>query len=282
MRNWFYKLAKTPFFGRFMVRWENPLPVNQHQEWHAFSVKSKTGALLQGLWSSVQGNARGTIVLGHPMGKEAKGYFLKHGYLKLYQECGLNVVVFDFTGFGESSQGNFSFFEDISAIGDFAATKFNSLPLFYHGISLGGQWSTVTFTERHTYDFAILESIPTTLEEFWIKFPMPYYVLKLLYFFMPRYAKKVRMIDRISELNRIKALLLIYSETDNYTPVSMGVRFRDKSNVPTELWTVENAEHAKIIKSAHRKAYEEKIQTFVKACLVDYDKARVPAPFNKS
>lgn len=253
-----------------MVRWENPLPVNQRHEWNGFSVNSKTGALLKGLWAPARGNATGTIVLGHPMGKDAKGYFLKHGYLELYQECGLNVVVFDFTGFGESSQGNFSFFEDVSAIGDFAATKFRSLPLFYHGISLGGQWSTIAFTERHAYDFAILESIPTTLEEFWIKFPIPYKVLKLLYLVMPEYAKKVRMIDRINELTRIRSLLLIYSETDHFTPVSMGVRFQHNSNVPAELWTVENAEHAKIIKSAHRKAYQEKIQTFIKACLVDY------------
>ena len=181
MKAWIYKFAKTPFFGRFMVRWENPLPVNQRQEWNSFSVKSKTGALLQGLWASAHGNAKGTIVL---------------------------------------------------------------------------------------------ESIPTTLEEFWVKFQIPYYVLNILYFFMPGYAKKVRMIDRIRELNRIKSLLLIYSETDHYSPVSMGVRFKHNSNVPTELWTVEDAEHAKIIKSAHRKAYEEKIQTFVRVCLVDYDRAR--------
>jgi hypothetical protein len=87
------------------------------------------------------------------------------------------------------------------------------------------------------------------------------------------------MIDRIRELNRIRSLLLIYSETDDYSPVSMGVRFKNNSNVPTELWTVENAEHAKIIKSAHRKAYEEKIQTFIRVCLIDHDKARISTSF---
>ncbi|HKZ38057.1 MAG TPA: hypothetical protein VJ184_10420, partial [Chryseolinea sp.] len=81
------------------------------------------------------------------------------------------------------------------------------------------------------------------------------------------------------ELNRIKSLLLIYSETDHYSPVSMGVRFKNHSNVPTELWTVEDAEHAKIIKSAHRKAYEEKLQSFVRACLVDYYEASASTHF---
>ena len=98
----FFKLAKTPFFGRFMVKWGNPLPPNLRQEWNSFSVKSKTGGLLQGLWAPAgNGAALGTIVLGHPMGKDAKGYFLKNGYGKLYQSCGLNVIVFDFNGFGE-------------------------------------------------------------------------------------------------------------------------------------------------------------------------------------
>jgi fermentation-respiration switch protein FrsA (DUF1100 family) len=88
---------------------------------------------------------------------------------------------------------------------------------------------------------------------------------------MPAYAKKVRMIDRISELNRIRSLLLIYSETDIYTPVSMGKRFRNKSNKPAELWTVRNAEHAKIIKSNHKAEYEEKLVAFIDRCLGLYE-----------
>lgn len=254
-----------------MVKWENPLPAGERTEWNPFTVNSNSGALLKGLWSSASQQAQGTIVLGHPMGKEAKGYFLKNCYKTLYHECSLNVIVFDFNGFGESSQGNFSFFEDIIAIGDFAALQFPSLPLFYHGISLGGQWSTVSFTQEHVFDFALLESIPTTLDEFWVRYPLAYRFLKLLYLFMPRYAKKVRMIDRISELKRIRSLLLIYSEADEYTPVSMGIRFKNKSNVPADLWTVKEGEHAKIIKSNCSTEYQEKLKSHVKACLKNYN-----------
>jgi hypothetical protein len=53
----------------------------------------------------------------------------------------------------------------------------------------------------------------------------------------------------------------------------MGLRFQKNSNVPAELWTVEDGEHAKIMKSAHRKAYEKKLQTFVKDCLLEYRKS---------
>jgi hypothetical protein len=268
MRAILYKVAKKPFFGRFMVKWENPLPPAKRGEWNSFSVKSSSGGLLKGLWSPAnEVPPVGTIVLGHPMGKEAKGYFLKNGYAELYKACGLNVIVFDFNGFGESSHGNFSFYEDVISIGNFAGKKFPSLPIFYHGISLGGQWSTIAFTQQHNFDFALLESIPTTLDEYWIKFPVAYRVLKILYLVMPRYAKKVRMIDRISEIKGIKRLLFIYSETDDYTPVAMGKRFINKSNVPAELWTVQHAEHAKIIKSQHQDAYKEKLKGFIEECL---------------
>src|SRR5918993_1700793 len=270
MRSAFYKIAKKPFFGRFMVRWENPLHDDERQHWNPFTVKSKSGSLLQGLWSPANNEAQGTIVLGHPMGKEAKGYFLKNDYRSLYHACSLNVIVFDFNGFGESSHGNFSFFEDVIAVGNFAASQFPSIPLLYHGISLGGQWSTISFTQDHMFDFALLESIPTTLEEFWVRYPVAYRFLKLLYLFMPRYAKKVRMIDRIAELKRIWSLLLIYSEQDQYTPVSMGIRFKNKTNVPAELWTVKEGEHAKIIKSGCRIEYQEKLKSYVTACLKTY------------
>jgi hypothetical protein len=271
MRAWLYKIAKLPFFGRFMVKWENPLNHDTQKDWNPFSVRSESGGLLQGLWSETpHPNPVGTIVLGHPMGKEAKAYFLKNGYPELYRACGLNVVVFDFNGFGESSHGNFSFYKDVIAVGNFASQKFSSLPMFYHGISLGGQWSTIAFTENHDYDFALLESIPTTLEEFWIRFPLAHRMLQILYFMMPGYAKKVRMIDRISELKRIKSLLLIYSESDIYTPASMGRRFQQNSNVPAELWLVENAEHAKIIKSPHRNEYQDKLRNFISVCLQNF------------
>jgi pimeloyl-ACP methyl ester carboxylesterase len=257
-----------------MIKWENPLSPADRTKWASFTVQSESGATIKGLCMTALTPGRGTIVLGHPMGKDAKGYFLKNDYGYLYHRCGLNVIAFDFNGFGESTMGNFSYFEDINAVGRFAVEKYPAIPLFYHGISMGGQWSTVAFTENHPYDFALLESIPTTLEEFWTRYPWPYRVLKLLYLLMPAYAKKVRMIDRISELKRIRALLLIYSETDHYTPVSMGERFKSKSNVPTELWTVRNAEHAKIIRSPHKEEYKEKLVAFIKACLGQHESVK--------
>jgi predicted alpha/beta-fold hydrolase len=238
-----YRLIKKPFFGRFMVKWQNPLTIEQQKEWQTLQVKSKSGGTIYGLFAkSFTDNAKATIVLGHPMGKEAKGYFLKNGYTDLLQKNGFNTLVFDINGFGESTHGNFSYFEDIVAIGIEASKMTPNISIGYFGISLGGQWATIAFAdENHTYDFAIIESAATSLDEFWINFPTAYKTLKVLNIFLPKFKKKINMKERIKEAKRLKSLLLIYSNIDTLTPVAMGKVFKENSPVPTELWTVDNA-----------------------------------------
>ncbi|MBD2702880.1 alpha/beta hydrolase [Spirosoma sp. BT702] len=256
-----YKLLKKPFFGNFMVKWRSPLLPDQQKEWIPVSVKSKSGGILKGLLAkSKTAEEKATIVLGHPMGKEAKGYFIKNGYTDLLRKHGFNTLVFDINGFGESTFGNFSYQEDIVAISIKASELTPDIPIGYHGISLGGQMATIAFADpNHTFSFAIVESAATTLEEFWIKFPVAYKTLRLFNFLMPAFRKKVRMIDRIKEAKHLKSLLLIYSKTDDWVSVDMGMRFKENSPVETELWTVETAKHAAIMKSEHKDKYMEKI-----------------------
>ena len=255
-----YKLIKYPFFGSYMVRWRNPLSEAQQKEWQPVSVRSKSGAIIQGLFAEAHHSPKATIVLGHPMGKEAKGYFIKRGYTALLRDHGFNVLAFDINGFGESSHGNFSYFEDIIAIGTKARELSPHLPIGYHGISLGGQWAVVAFAdESHPYQFAIVESAATTLDEFWKRFPGAYRVLRLLNVLLPRYKEKIKMVERIKEAKHLRSLLLIYSRSDEWIPLTMGERFRANAPVPTELWVVDQAKHAEIMKSTYREAYQQKI-----------------------
>lgn len=252
-----------------MVKWQNPLTLEQQKEWKQLRVKSKSGAIIAGLFAkALTDQAKATIVLGHPMGKEAKGYFLKNGYTDLLRKNGYNTVVFDLNGFGESTHGNFSYFEDIVAIGIEAYALTPDIPIGYFGISLGGQWATIAFAdEEHQYNFAIIESAATSLDEFWINFPFAYKTLKILNVLLPKYRKKIIMKERINEATKLKSLLLIYSENDDWTPVSMGKSFKENSPVPTELWTVKNAQHAAIMKSEHKAAYEQKIVSYFDSSL---------------
>jgi pimeloyl-ACP methyl ester carboxylesterase len=260
-----YKFLKKPFFGPYMVKWQNPLTTAQQNDWKSVQTISNSGGKIYALFASaLTKNAKATIVLGHPMGKGAKGYFFKNGYTDLLRRNGYNTLVFDFNGFGESTHGNFSYFEDIIAMGLEASKLTPNLPIGYFGISLGGQWAIIAFTDKqHNYDFAIIESAATSLDEFWINFPLAFKVLKTLNFILPRFKKKIHMKERIKDLKNLKSILFIYSEMDNLTPVHMGKVLRDNCSVPSELWTIKNATHANIMKSEHKKEYEQKIIAFL-------------------
>jgi alpha/beta superfamily hydrolase len=262
----FYKLFKMPFVGSFMVKWRSPLTEAEKTEWQNVSVKSKSGGVIKGLFASAKTpQAKATIVLGHPMGKEAKAFFLKNGYTDLLRNNGFNTLIFDFNGFGESSNGSFSYFEDVLAI---ASTVPAGLPVGYHGVSLGAQWALIAFADQsHPFKFAIIESASATTEEFWIKYPTAYKVLKVLNFILPRYAQKIRPVERIKELKNLDSLLLIYSLTDEWTPAEMGERLKANSPVPTELWTVEDAQHTGIMKSDYKEAYQQKILEYFNGAL---------------
>ena len=259
-----YKLIKRPFFGSFMVRWRSPLSAAEQGDWQLVRIPSRSGATIQGLLGYATAPVvKAVIVMGHPMGKEAKGYFIKHGYTNWLRQHGYHTLVFDINGFGESTRGSFSFYEDILAVGAEAARRFADVPVGYFGVSLGAQWATVAFTnEAHPYRFAILESPPSTLEEFWVKFPLAYLALRTMNWLAPRYARRINTLERIKEVKHLRSLLLIYSQSDRWTPASMGERYRERSSVPTELWLVEQAEHAQIMKSDHRAAYRKKILAF--------------------
>lgn len=264
-----YKLFKMPFVGSFMVKWRSPLTEDEKTDWQPVSAKSKSGGLIKGLFARARTpDAKATIVLGHPMGKEAKAFFLKNGYTDLLRDNGFNTLIFDFNGFGESTNGSFSYFEDVLAIAAKVPGITPGLPIGYHGVSLGAQWALIAFTDQsHPFKSAIIESASATTEEFWVKYPAAYKMLKVLNFLLPRYAKKIRPVERIKEVKNLQSLLLIYSDTDEWTPVEMGERLKANSPVPTELWTVENAAHTGIMKSAHQEEYKQKILAYFNANL---------------
>ncbi len=262
----FFKLIKKPFFGKFMVKWKNPMTEKDKIDWTELSFQSNSGALLKGLYASSRcSKAKATIVLGHPMGKEAKGFYLKNGYTDILRNNGYNVLIFDINGFGESEVGNFLYHKDIIAAGKVAEDIFPEVPLGYLGISLGGQWATIAFAEDHNYEFAIVESAANTLEEFWIKFPMANIVLKVMGFLNPRLKKKICMIDRIKDAHSLKEVLFIYLDNDELIKDNAGTLFSKAIPIPSEVHVISNTKHAQIPKSSSRDQYFNTIISFFDA-----------------
>lgn len=258
-----YEILKKPFFGRFRVPWKNPLSEEDKVHWQALDIQSKSGANIKALWRDAK-EARGTIVLGHPMGKAAKGVFLKNGHAKRLIEEGFNVMVFDFNGFGESEMGNFDYYDDAEAVAQVAKEKSDGLPLGYHGQSLGGMWVCPTLSkDNNPFEYIIIESASTTLPEFWVHYPTAYKLLKLWFFFTPKKAKHISFISHIPKLQNVKKLFLIYSDADKYSPLEMGERYRQASTIETELWNASGSEHALAFKSHPDEYWDKTVGFFV-------------------
>lgn len=268
MKTWLWQLLKRPFFGRFMVPWRNPLSDAARQDWTIEKVVSRSGADLVAWFAHARRPARATVVLGHPMGKDAKGFFLTHGYADLLRDHGLNVVVFDFNGFGESPQGSFAFQEDVLAVGRVAKQLTPTLPIAYHGISLGGQWGALAMASaEHPFELAIIESAATSLPEFWVRETIPRLTFVLAAVLTPGYLRRIHAVERFREARGLRHVLFVYSRVDDWTPLWMGERYREACPVPSTMWVADSAEHARIMRSNEREAYIGQLLSFYEAHL---------------
>lgn len=262
LRKKVYTLLKWPFFHRFMVEWRNPLDAEEYKKWIKDTIKSDSGARIRVMASKCDANTRGVMVLAHPMGKEAKGYFLKRKYSDLYKRNGYHVVVFDFNGFGESTQGSFSYESDVLAVGKYAANLFPDLPLGYHGVSFGGMWGIIAFKRHHPYTFALVESAATSLGAFCKLFPVYNIMYKALAFLFFRLEREVNMINQVKHIKKLNRVLFLYTSIDEWVPLKMGEEYHEKCAIPSELWVTNTARHGEIIRSQDKIAYQQKVISF--------------------
>lgn len=245
-RPFFFRVFKKPFFGRYQIEWRWPSDYNMRDSWENVSFVSGTRSIIRGLYGRARTvNPTGTIVCCHPMGAIAKGFFLKNGIADRFRDEGFNVLLFDFNGFGESTDGDFYLYKDILAAGIFAKGISSDLPVGLYGISFGAAMAICSFSKKdNPYKAAVLESPFTTLREYWSQFPIPALVLKTGSTLLPHVERKVRPIAHVSKIKNTSNILWIYSDTDRDTPLEMGLRLKSACNINSELLVISGAKHA--------------------------------------
>lgn len=242
----FFRLFKKPFFGRFQKEWRWPSGYIERSSWEPVKFISMTHSIISGLYGpAIKMKPKGTIVCCHPMGTMAKGFFLKNGIADRFRIEGYNILLFDFNGFGESTDGNFYLNKDILAAGLYAKEKDSSLPVGLYGISFGAAMALCAFSKiNNPYKAAVLESPFTTLAEYWSKFPIPSMVLKTGSTILPWKEREVRPIYHAERIKNTTDILWIYSDTDTDTPLDMGRRFMETCNINSQLMVIPGAKHA--------------------------------------
>jgi len=243
-----YRILKTPFFGKFRKPWTFPRAENP-QDWQPLQIASGSRARLACLFGAAHGTpAAGNVLLAHPMGSEAKGFFLRDGHARFLRDNGFNVLLFDFNGFGESEEGNFGYVEDVLAAGRELRRLAPGLPTAVFGSSFGGARALCSLARAdHGFSVAVFESVFTSLKEYWGRFPVANAVLTALSALLPELERSLRPIAQVGMLRGVRKVVFLYGDGDRWTPLEMGTRLFESCNLDRAdrvLWTMAGARHA--------------------------------------
>jgi fermentation-respiration switch protein FrsA (DUF1100 family) len=248
----YWKYLKKPFFGRFRVNWQWNESFGDISMWEKVEFHSKSGALIKGIFgNSLSSKVKGNIVCSHPMVTSAKGFFIRNGHAEMLRKNGFNILLFDFNGFGESGDGDYRLAEDILAAGNFMAKFSPKYKVGFYGVSFGGALGICACSNAdQPYISAVFESPFTTLEEFWSRWFITKYWLKLGYILFPKAMSEMRPIDRIKDIGSLKKILFISGDKDKMIPTEMGNRLKTASPISSDYWIVSGAAHTRCYTTA--------------------------------
>lgn len=252
-----FRALKWPFFRKYSGGQASALSPGD-EDWEVVSFPAGSGRDLKGLLgAATTGRAKAAVVLAHPMTRSAKRFFLKNGVARRLREHGLDVLLFDFNGFGESESGNFDYPNDLIMAGNYLRGRSQASTLGVLGVSFGAAWALCALSrEAHPFEAAVLDSPFARLEEYWSKFLFPYLVLKTLSRIMPDLSNDLRPSSQATLAHSVKRALFIYGTEDDVTPPNVGTRLlqcleaspASGEGLSCSLWTVDGARHTK---SAH-------------------------------
>lgn len=271
MKNMAYRLFKKPFFGRFVRPWRWPENVDQSQ-WQRLSVESESGARISALLAPAQTpEAKGAVLMSHPMGVVAKGFWMKYGHAEMLRQAGYHVMVFDLNGFGESTSATMDFPLDVLAAGQALQAQYPDLPVAVFGSSMGAAMSVCAMAQpKHPFKAAVLESAFPTLLHFWSRYPIPKLGIQFSKIVYPAGERSLRPTYAAEHLVGSPDMLMIYGDADEFTPIKDGKLLWQalKHRTQTEFWQVPGAKHTHAY-AAQPKEYAQKVIGFLDGHLVE-------------
>lgn len=263
-----HRILRKPFFGRFEVPWRMP-EGEEARGWQRVSIPSPTGASLAGLIGEAEASARGVLVLAHPMGKAAKGFWLRYGHAALFRSAGFHVLLFDFNGFGESAPKSFDYPSDALAAGRFAQARYPALAVGLVGASFGAGWGLCSMArEGSPYRAAVLEGVFPSLPDFWRHYPIAHAFLRASQFVWPRMEREMRPEQHAARIVGNPEVLIIQGEDDPFTPPAHGERVLRAmgKHAQADLWVLPRVEHTFAYRD-QREAYTGRVVPFLQGAL---------------
>jgi uncharacterized protein len=256
------KKLKHLFFGKYLNPQLPAKPANW-QETGFYNGQTR----LKGLYHKT-GNAKGVIVMVHPMVNVGKYFFHERGHADMFVRNGYHVLTFDMNGFGESDNDYFDFPGDILAAAKHAGELFPGLPIGFFGISLGANNGIIALTDaNHPFRAAVIEnSITANTDYYKVRNRSLYYFLKTGRFLFPKTFRPYQFHLYMPDIKNVKKILLIYGKQDEISPPRHGRILQAKSAVEAELF-INDSEHGRA-NLTEPDVYEQQVIGFFDACLV--------------
>jgi uncharacterized protein len=260
------RFIKSPLLGRYTADWTWPR-TSDPAAWEQLSIASRSGASLAALYGIGHGCRKGVVVCAHPLRRDAKSFFLRSGRADLLRRNGYDVLLFDFNGFGESSQGDFNYTHDVLAAAQYACERAKGLPVHALGACFGAVWLLGAATLDDPFSAIILEAPSTTMQEFYARQRVASAFFGLLWRLFPKSAAAASPIDCAAKLAGTPQLLLVGGLDDAIAPPDMSRRLYEACNLPRgtrSIWYVERAGHLRAFETAPQ-AYERRVTEFFAA-----------------
>ena len=173
-------------------------------------------------WFIKAGQGASTIIFAHGNAGTMGDRLLK---LKYLHELGLNVLMFDYRGYGRSSghPDEAGIYLDGQAAFDYIASRVDIDPkrIIMYGSSLGGVVAVDVASKRPCTALIVDSSITSAKD-----------VAKIYYPYLPAFLMRTKF-DSIGKIKNIKIpKLIIHSPRDNIIPYFMGVRLFEAACEP--------------------------------------------------
>lgn len=173
--------------------------------------------------------SRKTVILAHPYVSAAKLFFLDKGIADVYLHAGINVVVFDFNGFGQSDFKDFDFYLDIGEVYTMAQEIFHGTQVILHGVSFGAAQSVIFMSQQGQIPLQlVLESCPADRADYFRKRKkFLYYILRLVGVASRSFSRSGNYLKSAAGIHMGVNVTLLYGSDDQLTPVTTGMAYEE-------------------------------------------------------
>lgn len=179
----------------------------------------RDGKVISAIQISKSEKPKGIVILGHPISKKAKYFYNEKTRVEIYLKNGLDVVVFDFNGFGESDRIDLRYWKDAQAVINHFKKVQPNIPFVLHGLSFGAFHVLRAYKDLPQNSIVVLENMSRSLYDYWKRWAHTKALVRVFEKLPITAFQEMEVIEQFKDWTRSDInVLAIANEKDVFTP----------------------------------------------------------------